>query len=264
MGLRSRPRTDRHPLAVDLLHDPGHFFHEDRREAETRHSQGAVWHRFVAAACLAFLSIPGSSAGERIPARDVLADGTRSTERIGTSPGPDPAARSDPWYASVVPGKGPNPWPRVLDALSPLPLHVRPPNEFTATWLDEGRVDFLTGRTTNSAAIIFTALLKANAAGRMTQGGEEVSDNLRFWSEGGFVTAPASKLVLRYTDGYHDRADGCHDFSRRHWPVVLHGVAVGSLHPDFPVDLSVADYRAGRDPALEAALTDIRRRHARP
>ena len=259
-----------------------------------------------------------------------MPSGQRVTERLGVAPGADPAAASAPCLASVVPGKGPDPWPHVLDRLSKLPPHVQPPDEFTSLSLaggrllyirstslspyegentvqrkaygivDEvvksgkapddvvvdlrynaggnlfnilnfavelpklvgpkGRVYVVTGRATNSAAIVLTALLKANSRGRMTQVGEEPSDDLRFWSEGSFVRAPASKLALRYTDGYHDWAQGCDDLKKCYWPVVLHGVAVGSLHPDLPVDESFADYRDGRDPALDAILSNIRRR----
>ncbi len=261
----------------------------------------------------------------------LLADGRRETVRLGAAPTADPAARSMPWRASLVPGKGPNPWPHVLDGLREVPPYAAPPDEMTSRALYGGKVlvvrstslspytdnagavvgkaydvvddvvksgvlpkdvvvdlrfngggNFLnivgfarelaglvgpdggiwvvTGRTTNSAAIVFTALLKAEGRGRTRIVGEEASDRLTFWSEGGGLEAPASKLPLRYTDGYHDWANGCTDLTRCYWPVVFHGVAVGSISPDLPVETTFAEYAAGKDPPLDRILAEIAKR----
>jgi len=257
-----------------------------------------------------------------------LADGRIETRRLGASPTPDPAAASPTWRQSMVPGKGPQPWPHVLDPLPALPLYLQAPDEMTSAPLRDGHVlyirstslspysdDFgvvqikaysimdkafhaarppsdlivdlryngggnflnitsfttelagligpsghiyvITGRATNSAAIIFTALLKASAKGRTTIIGEEPSDNLWFWSEGDFMQTPVSNLRLRAISGYHDWAHGCSDRSRCYWPAIFHGVAVGSISPDKPVEMTYADYIAGKDPALETALALI-------
>jgi hypothetical protein len=132
--------------------------------------------------------------------------------------------------------------------------------ELTELIPPDGRIYVITGRTTFSAAIVFAALLKAEAKGRVTIVGEPVTDNLHWWSEGETLTAPNSKLPLHYTTGYHDWANGCSDLDRCYWPVVFHGVAVGTLEPDIPVDETFAQYAAGDDPALDAALADIGRR----
>jgi hypothetical protein len=126
----------------------------------------------------------------------------------------------------------------------------------------DGRIYVITGRTTLSAAIVFAALLKAEAKGRAIIVGEPVSDNLQWWSEGDTLAAPNSKLPLHYTTGYHDWANGCRDLDRCYWPVVFHGVAVGKLNPDIPVDQTFGQYAAGDDPALDAALFEIDRRRA--
>lgn len=126
----------------------------------------------------------------------------------------------------------------------------------------QGHIYVITGRATYSAAIAFTALLKAGAAGRSKIVGEEPSDNPWFWSEGDKLMAPASKLPMRFTTGFHDWAHGCKDLTKCYWPLVFHGVAAGSLLPDIPVDMTFAEYVAGRDPALEAVLEDIRGRRA--
>jgi len=258
-----------------------------------------------------------------------LAGGQLMTRDLGVAPSADPAAASPTWRQSMVPGKGPDPWPHILERLPSLPLYVMPPTELAAQPLEDGRALYIrsnslspytddaflvqikaysiiddvvksgrlpkdvivdlryngggnflnitnfttelaglvgrdghiyviTGRATNSAAIIFTALLKAATHGRTVIVGEEPSDNLWFWSEGQTLEAPASKLPLRYMTGYHDWAHGCRDLGRCYWPVVFHGVAVGSIAPDLPIEMTFADYAAGRDPAMEAILARIR------
>jgi hypothetical protein len=123
-----------------------------------------------------------------------------------------------------------------------------------------GHIYIIESRATFSAAIAFAAMLKRDSGGTAILVGEEPSDNPWFWSEGQTIQAPASKLPLRYADGYHDWAHGCTDLSRCYWPVVFHGAAVGSLSPDIPVAMAFSDYAAGRDPALAAIETDIARR----
>lgn len=254
-----------------------------------------------------------------------LRDGSVVMRALDVAPTPDPAGASPTWRQSMVPGKGPDPWPHVLDHLTKLPLSVQAPEEFAATTLNDGSVlyvrsnslspytddicvvqlkaysilerafkaarppvavivdlryngggNFLnitnfateisglvgpkghiyvfTGRATNSAAIVFTALLKAQTHGRTKILGEEASDRLWFWSEGDTLQAPASKLPLHYTDGFHDWAHGCVDRSKCYWPAIFHSVAVGTIQPDIHLETTYADYVAGRDPVLEAAL----------
>src|SRR5262249_5744846 len=52
---------------------------------------------------------------------------------------PDPAQYSPAWR-SMVPGRGPDPWPHVLERLPSLPLYAQPPSGLTSTMVDEGRV----------------------------------------------------------------------------------------------------------------------------
>src|SRR5258708_3425224 len=53
-----------------------------------------------------------------------LSDGSLVKRSLGVSPTPDPAGVSPTWRQSMVPGKGPNPWPHVLDHLATLPRSV--------------------------------------------------------------------------------------------------------------------------------------------
>lgn len=76
-----------------------------------------------------------------------LADGRRVTRRLGPPPrpadperSPDPAQYSDSWRQAMVPGRGPDPWPHVLERLPELPLHARTPTPLAASELLDGRL----------------------------------------------------------------------------------------------------------------------------
>jgi hypothetical protein len=261
-----------------------------------------------------------------------LTSGKHIEEQLEVAPTPDPAANSPAWQASLVPGKGPQPWPDVLDGMKDLPPYLQPRDEMSwrllrnntllyirstsldpytddpaAVWIKayvmldtiiksghipstvvvdlrynedgnffnvlalttelvkmtapSGRIYVITGRATNSAAIAFTALLKAGAPMRTKIVGEPISDHEWFWSEGDTLKAPASGLPLHYTHGYHDWANGCSDLKKCYWPVVFHGVKAGSLHPDMTVPLTYANYVQGNDPVMGAIFTDMANGH---
>ena len=82
--------------------------------------------------------------------------------------------------------------------------------------------------------------------------GEPVGDVLEFWSEGGNIVLPNSGYDAHFANGFHSyslapcpKATPCHDAS------------VDSFDPHVPATASFADYRAGRDPAMEAILARI-------
>jgi hypothetical protein len=304
--------------------------------ADTRLYESPAWLRRIEV-----LRAIGLAEGRSARFRFRLADGRRVTRRLVPPPRfddperyPDPAQYAPSWRQSIVPGRGPEPWPHVLDRLPSLPLHVQPPTPLAATELEagqvlyvrstgifpfgpepqpveslaftvvadavrdgtpprhvivdlryneggnflaitnfvaelvrmtapDGRLYVLTGRATNSAAIAFAALLKGAAPERTKFVGEHPADAPAFWAEGGNVTTPAG-IPLRYNDGFHDWASGCRELSRCFWPVVYHGTAIGSLAPDIPVAMRYADFAAGRDPVLDAALADIAEFERRP
>lgn len=329
---RAHPQF-KHLLGARIVSIGGHIY-EDAAKRVDKFIPGTDERRRYLRPCwlsrLEVLQSVGLATEGAVEIEFVMPSGEHRTERLGASPTPDPALTSPTWRASMVPGKGPDPWPHVLDQVSSLPLYVQKPDEMTATRLNDGRVlyirsnslspyegeitvmlkaylimdgivksgnipsdiivdvryngggnlfniiDFskelaqvvgpqghiyvIEGRATNSAAIAFMALLKSEGAERTTLVGEEASDTPWFWSEGDKLEAPNSKLPLRYTNGYHDWAHGCTDLKKCYWPVVFHGVAAGSLRPDISVEMTFSDYVAGKDPALEAVLTDIKRR----
>lgn len=122
----------------------------------------------------------------------------------------------------------------------------------------DGRVFVLVGRATFSAALVTAAMLKANGGDRAMLIGEPMGDADRFWAEGGRVTLPNSKIEVQYANGFHDWGEGCTDLDKCYWPAVAFGVHNISLQPEVSIEPSFADYAAGRDPVLEAALAMAR------
>ena len=79
-----------------------------------------------------------------------LADGRRVTRNLPPPPHPaepdrypDPAQYSDSWRQSMVPGRGPEPWPHILERLPTLPLYAQPPATFASADLNNGEVLYI-------------------------------------------------------------------------------------------------------------------------
>lgn len=124
---------------------------------------------------------------------------------------------------------------------------------------EDGKIYSLTGNATFSAGIYNAMTPKAAAPERTLVVGEVVGDRTAFWAERwmGF-TLPQSGWALNYSLQKHDIGEGCND------PMVCHlagrgaiNIAVGSVEPDHEVAMSFADYIAGRDALLDAALAMI-------
>jgi hypothetical protein len=118
----------------------------------------------------------------------------------------------------------------------------------------DGKIFVLIGPNTFSAALTTAAWLKANGGERSVLVGEHMGDSDQFWAEGQSMTLPNSKLAIRASNGYHDWGRGCHDRDKCFWLAYVFAVKGLSLEPQIPVTTSFADYAAGRDPVLEAAL----------
>ncbi|HEY6454983.1 MAG TPA: hypothetical protein VIY90_06815 [Steroidobacteraceae bacterium] len=121
-----------------------------------------------------------------------------------------------------------------------------------------GRVLVLVDGVTLSAAIVTAARLKYFGAGRTVFVGSPVADPGGFWAEGGNLTLPNSKIRVSYALQFEDWSKGCDDLDRCYWPSVAFGVKNVSLAPDILVQPRYADYAAGRDPVLAAALARVR------
>jgi hypothetical protein len=122
----------------------------------------------------------------------------------------------------------------------------------------DGKIFVLVGRATFSAALVTAAMLKANGGDRTLLIGETMGDADRFWAEGGEKTLPHSQIRVRFSDGFHDWEAGSIDLDSCYWPAVAFGVRDISLAPAVRIEPRFADYAAGRDPVLEAALAMAR------
>jgi hypothetical protein len=103
-----------------------------------------------------------------------------------------------------------------------------------------GGISLITGRATFSAAGNFvTDLMVGREKAGIRLIGEPPGGGLNIYGDVDVVTLPASKIVVLVSGDYHERAPGDPRLA---------------LTPDVPVEVSWADYVAGRDPVLEAAL----------
>lgn len=113
-------------------------------------------------------------------------------------------------------------------------------------------VAILVDKFTFSAALVTAALMKVHAGGRII--GEEMGDAARFHAEGGTETLPRSGLDIRYSDGWHDWANGRADPVLTPPAIAAEMVAAGSLRPEVLVGPTAKDLKEGRDAALERAV----------
>jgi hypothetical protein len=116
------------------------------------------------------------------------------------------------------------------------------------------RVYVLTSAWTFSAGITSAALAKENGGAKVTIVGQPVGDRLRFWGEGGRMTLPNSKIVLRFATGLHDYTKSCLGEPGCYWIMRLFPLHLKTLAPDVTVPYTFADYRAQRDPVLDYVL----------
>jgi hypothetical protein len=112
------------------------------------------------------------------------------------------------------------------------------------------RIFCITGRATFSAALYHLAQLRGS--GRSTLVGEAPGDHHDYWAEGGNIVLPNSGLTLHFADRFHSYSPA--PLPSPAAPHLVEDLAVQCLLPDTEVGLTIADYRANRDPALEAVL----------
>jgi hypothetical protein len=96
----------------------------------------------------------------------------------------------------------------------------------------------------------------SHAGGRLV--GEEMGDAAAFHAEGGTEVLPQSGLSIRYSDGWHDWAEGKADPVLTPPEIAREIVPAGSLAPDIVAAPTGADLAAGHDTTLAAALAMIR------
>jgi hypothetical protein len=106
----------------------------------------------------------------------------------------------------------------------------------------------ITGRSTFSAGISHVASWRQ--AGNVTIVGEPVGDSMEFWAEGGNIKLPNSGYEVHF-------ANGRHSYSPAPCPagIYCYDLSAASLDPDVPISLTWAQYKSGRDPAMELILS---------
>ena len=156
------------------------------------------------------------------------------------------AAQSRLWRYAIVDLRfnGGGDYTKVHGFIRELPTHIA----------DDGRLYVLVNNETFSAALSAAAWLKHYGGAKTVLVGEPLGDRLTFWAEGGSLQLPNSGLLINYSTGYHDWANGCRDLQRCFWLNFFFDVPVGDLAPTVPIGWRFADYRLGRDTVLEAAL----------
>jgi hypothetical protein len=122
-----------------------------------------------------------------------------------------------------------------------------------------GGIFVLTSPWTFSAAISSTGYLEQAAPDRVTIVGEEVGDRLESWSEGSPFTLARSGIVISRATERHDYATGCKPYKDCHGNVVRHPISVRTLEPNVAAPWTIEEYRAGRDPAMEAVARSLKK-----
>jgi hypothetical protein len=113
---------------------------------------------------------------------------------------------------------------------------------------ERGRLFVIVGRTTFSAGMTPAVALQERT--RAIFVGEPLGDALDYWSEGGNIVLPNSRLTMHYADRFHS-------YSRVEHPEYkpyVRDYALDRFRLDVPVSLTFAQWLAGRDPAMETVL----------
>lgn len=115
-----------------------------------------------------------------------------------------------------------------------------------------GRIFVLTGPRTFSAGISSVGYLAQVAPDRVTIVGESAGDRLVFFAESRYSALPGTDTGIMVSRERHDYEGGCAAFTDCHGPVVRNPIRVRSLDPQVAAPWTIAAFRAGRDPAMEA------------
>ncbi|HEU4882581.1 MAG TPA: hypothetical protein VFT45_10060 [Longimicrobium sp.] len=115
-----------------------------------------------------------------------------------------------------------------------------------------GRIFVLTSPMTFSAGISSVGYLTQAAPDRVTIVGEPVGDRLVFFAEARVQALPGTDTGILFSRERHDYQGGCATFTDCHGPVRRNPIRVPTLDPRVPAPWTLAAYREGRDPAMEA------------
>jgi hypothetical protein len=112
----------------------------------------------------------------------------------------------------------------------------------------------LTSAWTFSAGEATLVLAKHYGAGKVSVIGEPAGDRRRFWSEGGNLMLPNSKLSIGFATGLMDYSHSCWREPGCFWLTFFYPLQVRTLEPDIRIGYTFQDYVNLRDPLLERAL----------
>lgn len=115
-----------------------------------------------------------------------------------------------------------------------------------------GRIFVLTSPQTFSAGISSIGYLTQAAPDRVTIVGEPAGDRLVFFAESRMRALPGTDTGVLVSRERHDYEGGCAAFADCHGPVVRNPIRVRSLDPQVQAPWTIAAFRAGRDPAMDA------------
>jgi hypothetical protein len=115
-----------------------------------------------------------------------------------------------------------------------------------------GRIFVLTSPLTFSAGISSVGYLTQAAPDRVTIVGEAAGDRLVFFAESRMRSLPGTGTAVMVSRERHDYEGGCAAFADCHGPVVRNPIRVRSLDPQVRAPWTLAAFREGRDPAMDA------------
>lgn len=115
-----------------------------------------------------------------------------------------------------------------------------------------GRIFVLTGPLTFSAGISSVGYLTQAAPDRVTIVGEPAGDRLVFFAESRVRSLPGTGTGVLVSRERHDYEGGCAAFTDCHGPVVRNPIRVRTLDPQVRAPWTLAAFREGRDPAMDA------------
>jgi len=119
---------------------------------------------------------------------------------------------------------------------------------------EHGKIYVLVGNVTLSAAIATAMMLKGNGGEKVVFVGERMGDHAQFWAENPELSLPHSGIAVHYATGFHDWSGECSQNAHCFWATAIFATPGLSLEPDVRASLTFADYAAGHDTVLEAAL----------
>jgi hypothetical protein len=116
---------------------------------------------------------------------------------------------------------------------------------------NHGHLFLITGNQTASAAINLASTLKSQLQNNITIVGEAIGDKLIFWAEPKIFKLPNSKLQISASTYQHDlKTDGFIPF-KTYWGNLFSDFESNGLDIDIPVDISINDYIAYKDPVMD-------------